>query len=194
MSLSLSVQVTINTLRCRWSKIINKKSIVQIGWSKSAANRDSVTPLDSDWKVLNQKRCWLGVAKVSRKSFAKRFHERESVDTKNSNSFNGNANKNMKAEQICILHSLEVLSFGCNPASRVNSKTPVRLSKGVRTINVPHQRFSRWSGSNCMWRISKKCSSGFPFTTHRQHIASSSFVLASSNSSARIEKWTLSQA
>ena len=61
-------------------------------------------------------------------------------------------------------------------------------------FNVPHQRFSRWSGSNCMWRISKKCSSDFPFTTHRQHIASSSFVLASSNSSARIEKWTLSQA
>ena len=49
------------------------------------------------------------------------------MDTENSSSFNGNENKNMRAEQICILHSLEVLSFGSNPASRVNSKTLVRL-------------------------------------------------------------------
>ena len=86
----------------------------------------------------------------------------------------------MRAEQICILHSLEVLSFGCNPASRVNSKTPVRLSKGVRTSSVPQQGAIECEGF-------QKCSSGFPFTTHRQHIESSSFVLTSSHSSARIE-------
>ena len=101
------------------------------------------------------------------------------MDTENSSSFNGRE-KNMRAEQICILHSLEVLSFGCNPASRVNSKTPVRLSKGVRTSSVPQQGAIECEGF-------QKFSSGFPFTTHRQHIESSSFVLTSSHSSARIE-------
>ena len=71
----------------------------------------------------------------------------------------------MRAEQICILHSLEVLSFGCNPASRVNSKTPVRLSKGVRSSSVPQQGAIECEGF-------QKCSS---------------FVLTSSYSSARIE-------
>ena len=44
--------------------------------------------------------------------------------------------------QICIFHSHEVFSFGCNPASRVNSKTPatVRMSKGVRIGSISHTR------------------------------------------------------
>ena len=88
------------------------------------------------------------------------------MDTENSSSFNGNENKNMRAEQICILHSLEVLSFGSNPASRVNSKTLVRLNKGVRTSIVPQQGFPDNQGAIvCDGFL--KCSSGFPFTTHR---------------------------
>ena len=92
----------------------------------------------------------------------------------------------MRAEQICILHSPKVLSFGCNPASRVNSKTPVRLNKGVRTSSVPHQGFPM-TREQLYVKDFLKCSSGFPFTTHRQHIESSYFVLTSSHSSAGIK-------
>ena len=80
---------------------------------------------------------------MSIESFTKRFNKGESLGPENTRGFNSNGNKNVGTEQICICHSLEVLSFGCNPASRVNSKTPVRLSKGVRTGSISHQRFSR---------------------------------------------------
>ena len=80
---------------------------------------------------------------MSIESFTKRFNKGERFVPVKTRGFKSNGNKNVETEQICIFHSLEVLSFGCNPASTVNSKTPVRLSKGVRTGSIPHQRFSR---------------------------------------------------
>ena len=104
-------QETINTLRCRWSKINNKSQL-----SKLAEGVESEKMLT--WGRQSVK-----------KVFAERFHEGESVDTENSSSFDGNGNKNMRAEQICILCSLQVLSFGCNPDSLVPMpRLPNRLA------------------------------------------------------------------
>ena len=42
-----------------------------------------------------------------------------------------------------------------------------------------------------MWSTVRKCSSGFPFTIHRQQMDSSSVVLISTHSSANTEKYGL---